>query len=59
MPTVPAVLPAVSYRDNKPRDNVASSSQRAAQARATTATASSMAVGNQDGVGKVNLGEAS
>lgn len=39
--TAPAVLPAVSYRDSKPRDNIASSFKRAAQARAETATASS------------------
>jgi hypothetical protein len=57
--TAPAVLPAVSYRDNKLRDNVASSLRWAAQAQAVTATASSEAVGNQDGVGKVNPGEAS
>ena len=48
--TAPAVLPAVSYRDSKPRDNVASSTRRAAQARAVTATASSKVVGNQDAV---------
>jgi hypothetical protein len=57
--TAPAVLPAVSYRDRKPRDNVASSFGRAAQARAVTATASSQVVGNQDGVDKVNPGEVS
>ena len=57
--TAPAVLPAVSYRDNQPRDNVASSTRRAAQARAVTATASSKVVGNQDGMGKVNPGEVS
>src|SRR5262249_51092229 len=44
-PTAPAVLPAVSHRDRKPRDNVASSLWRAAQAPAVTATASSKAVG--------------
>ena len=41
------------------RHNVASSMRRAAQARAVTATASSKVVGNQDGVVKVNPGEAS
>ena len=50
VPTALAVLPAVSYRDNKPRDNVASSLGRAAKARAVTATASSKVVGNQDRV---------
>jgi hypothetical protein len=57
--TAPAVLPAVSYRDSKPRDNVASSFARAAQAQAVTATTSSKVVGNQDGVGKVNPGKVS
>jgi hypothetical protein len=30
-PTGPAVLPAVSYRDRKPRDNVASSTVEGSQ----------------------------
>src|SRR5262249_54967633 len=55
--TAPAVLPAVSYRDRKPRDNVTSSFGRVARARAVTTTTSSTVVGNQDGVGKVNPGE--
>jgi hypothetical protein len=55
----PAVLPAVSYRDHKPRDHVASSLARAAQARAVTATASSQVVGNPDRVVGANPGEGS